>query len=129
MQPTESYTVDPTVQYGPLQVFRISEVTARHCERWYNESLCRVNTSLLRLGRLEDPFPMHTHDDSDELFFVLEGTLRIETETNAFTLRPMEGLCIPKGVLHRPVPEGVVLILMVEQDGLDPLGSAASPTA
>jgi quercetin dioxygenase-like cupin family protein len=57
----------------------------------------------------------HTHDEEDELFFILKGALRIETDGGGVTLREGEMFVVPKGIRHRPVAEEECLMMLVER--------------
>lgn len=90
---------------------------------WYNETLCQVNDSVVRLGVLEGEYHWHKHDGEDEFFYVVEGTLRIEIEGEpTVDLRPRQAYVVPKGVLHRPIAVRRVVVLMIEQAGVRPTG-------
>lgn len=90
---------------------------------WYNETLCRVNDSVVRLGVLKGEYHWHKHEEEDEFFFVVEGELIIELEDRKITLRPAQAFTVPKRIRHRPVAPGRTIVLMVEQAGIQPTGS------
>ncbi|MDG6224028.1 MAG: cupin domain-containing protein [Candidatus Thermoplasmatota archaeon] len=105
-----------------LQVIDVPDEVEKCTEKWFNETLCRVNGSLLRLGIFEGEYHWHRHEKEDELFFVLSGDLIIETERGPFHLKKDQGICVPKGVLHRPVSKERSVVLMVEEDTVNPRG-------
>jgi mannose-6-phosphate isomerase-like protein (cupin superfamily) len=76
------------VLYPPLEI--IDEKTlADSCEfRWYNQTLCQVNGSVVRLGVIEGEYHWHQHMDDDEFFYVLEGELLIDLEDRVVSLKP-----------------------------------------
>ncbi len=94
-------------------------------EDWFNQTLCKVNSSVMRIGVFNGELEMHTHEDDDELFFVLEGNVVIESENGNFELSTHEGVCIPKGVKHRPTAKERSIVLMVENESNDPRGDKA----
>ncbi len=111
-------------KYAPLEKISIADtIEGKEDEFWFNQTLCKVNGSILRIGVFEGEFPMHTHDEDDEVFFVLEGSITIETEQKSFVLGAQEGLCVPKGVMHRPIAAQRAVVLMVENDGINPFGN------
>ena len=132
--PTEyPYQIILAAKYKPLE--RIEEkLTADAARPWYNETLCQVNDSVVRLAVVEGEYHWHNHQREDEFFYVVEGRLLIDlidpqdpatTEDNPRTidLGPRQGVVIPKGIMHRPrAPERTVM-LMVETDTIRPTGS------
>ena len=90
--------------------------------RWYNQTLCKVNDSVVRLGVLQGEYHWHKHDNDDEFFFVLEGHFIIDLEDHQ--LEPRQGFVVPKGVLHRTRAPKRAVILMVETAAIVPTGDA-----
>ena len=111
------------VRYKPLEV--IDEKTlADNCpHKWFNQTLCEVNDSVVRLGVVEGEYHWHKHDEDDEFFYVVEGNLLIELQTHTVDLAPRQGIVIPKGVLHRPRAPIRTVMLMVETRNIVPTGS------
>ncbi len=110
-------------KYGYMEKMSIEDTLAGNMIPWFNQTLCKVNdSSLFRVGVFKGEFPMHKHDDTDELFFVLEGTIIVEYENKSVVLTQHEGICIPKGVMHRPIASKAAKVLMVEKEGINPLG-------
>ena len=98
------YTIHMDVQYDFLELIDVPRLIECCTEKWYNQTLCRVNDSIVRLGVFnEGEFHWHKHDDEDEFFFVLKGELFIEIEVGA-------DLCVcpkPVGVDLRVCPKSV----------------------
>jgi mannose-6-phosphate isomerase-like protein (cupin superfamily) len=125
--PTES--VDPTRydtrldnKYGYLTVVDIPREVAEHAP-WFNQTLTRVNDSVVRLGILEGEYHWHKHDDEDEFFVVLEGQLLIDVEgKGTIVLERHLGYTVPKGVVHRTRAPKKTIVLMVEAAGVTPTG-------
>jgi mannose-6-phosphate isomerase-like protein (cupin superfamily) len=90
---------------------------------WYNQTLCRVNDAVGRLGVVRGEYHWHKHDEDDEFFFVVSGQFIIDLEGRTVTLNPQEGFVVPKGVMHRPRAPERTVILMVETAGIVPTGS------
>jgi mannose-6-phosphate isomerase-like protein (cupin superfamily) len=89
---------------------------------WYNQTLCKVNESVVRLAVIQGEYHWHKHDADDEFFYVVEGRLFIDLEDGVIELAPRQGFVVPKGVLHRTrAPERTVM-LMVENSGIVPTG-------
>jgi mannose-6-phosphate isomerase-like protein (cupin superfamily) len=109
-------------QYGPLEVVDVPALIRACSHPWYNQTLCRVNDSVVRLGVVRGEYHWHKHDEEDEFFYVVEGRFLIDLEGRTVDLGPRQGLVVPKGVVHRTrAPEGAV-ILMVEGAGIVPTG-------
>ena len=89
---------------------------------WFNQTLCRVNDSVVRLGVVQGEYHWHKHDSDDEFFYVVSGQFIIDLEGTSVTLDPQQGFVVPKGVLHRPRAPQRTVILMVETANIVPTG-------
>jgi len=111
-------------QYGPLEVVDVPALIAACRHPWYNQTLCRVNDSVVRLGVVRGEYHWHKHDEEAEFFYVVEGRFLIDLEDRTVDLGPRQGFVVPQGVVHRTrAPDGAV-ILMVEGAGIVPTGDA-----
>lgn len=90
--------------------------------KWYNQTLCRVNDSVVRLGVIEGEYHWHKHDNDDEFFYVVEGKLLIDLESRTIELGPRQGFVVSRGVMHRTRAPKRTVILMVENAGIIPTG-------
>jgi len=116
------YNINLETQFSPLELIDVLALAAS-CKPWYNQTLCRVNDCVVRLGVVEGDFHWHKHDNEDEFFYVLEGRWIIELEDRTVELTPGQGYTVPRGVMHCPrAPERTVL-LMFEGAGVIPTGS------
>jgi mannose-6-phosphate isomerase-like protein (cupin superfamily) len=96
------------------------------CEfKWFNQTLCQVNESVVRYAVIEGEYHWHKHDGDDEFFFVLEGRLLIDLEDRVVELLPGQGFVVPQRVLHRTRAPQRTVILMVENKGIIPTGDPA----
>lgn len=111
------------VLYAPLQVIDVKELADASAHPWYNQTLCQVNDSVVRLGVVQGEYHWHKHDQDDEFFYVVEGTLSIDLEDRTLELGARQGVVIPKGVLHRPRAPKKTVMLMVETKNIVPTGS------
>ena len=124
------YTTNLNVLFGPLEKFGLDPIIAGVKDAWYNQTLARVNESIVRFGVMQGEYHWHEHANEDELFFVLEGRFLIDLEPEAdgitpgrvITLLPREGFVVPKGVRHRTRAPERSVILMVENAGIVPTG-------
>ena len=122
MTAESKYLIHTDVKFNPLELIDVRALHEGCQEKWYNQTLSRVNDCLIRLGVVQGEFHWHKHDNEDELFYVVEGHLFIDLEGRTVELRPQQGFMVPKGVLHRTrAPERTVM-LMIEGSGVIPTG-------
>lgn len=122
MNDKDSYSIDTSVRYKPLEIIDVPAIVGACRENWYNQTLSRVNDCVIRLGVVQGEFHWHHHDEEDELFYVIEGHLLIDLEDRTVELSPQQGFTVPKGVEHRTrAPERTVM-LMIEGGGVRPTG-------
>jgi mannose-6-phosphate isomerase-like protein (cupin superfamily) len=124
LPPPESfpYATHLNIHYKPLELVNVPELVAACRDAWYNQTLCKVNDSVVRLGVMQGEYHWHKHDDEDEFFFVLEGHFFIDLEDRVVDLAPQQGFVVPKGVVHRTRAPERAVILMVEGAGIVPTG-------
>jgi len=123
MTDDQKYKIHMEPKFESLQLFDVPLLASLCNEKWFNQTLCKVNDQLVRLGVFnEGEFHWHKHDNEDEFFFVLSGELSIELEGETVILRPHNGITVPKGVLHRPYVKEATVVLMVESDSVTPTG-------
>jgi len=121
--PNYPYATHLDVKFGPLSVVDVPALVAACKDRWYNQTLCKVNDSVIRLGVFErGDYHWHKHDNDDEFFFVLDGRFIIDLEDRSVELQPLEGFVVPKGVVHRTRAPGRAVILMAETAAIVPTG-------
>ena len=116
------YETRLNILYPALEVVEIQPLIDACQFQWYNQTLCRVNGSVVRLGVVEGEYHWHKHDDDDEFFYVVEGKLLIDLEGRTMELGPRQGTVVPKGVLHRTRAPKRTVILMVEGADIIPTG-------
>lgn len=112
------------VLFGAAHVIDVPSLVAANQHPWYNQTLCRVNESVVRLGVVQGEYHWHKHDTEDEFFYVVSGRLLIELEARTVELQPGFGFVVPKGTLHRPRAPEKTVMLMVEGAGIVPTGDA-----
>ena len=100
----------------------ISNIAAECQEKWFNQTLSRVNDCVVRLGIVQGEFHWHHHDEEDELFYVIEGRLFVDLEGRTVELCPQQGLTVPRGVEHRTRAPEQTVMLMIEGGGVRPTG-------
>jgi mannose-6-phosphate isomerase-like protein (cupin superfamily) len=122
MNEKKRYSIHTDIRFNALELIDIPQIVSDCDEEWFNQTLCRVNDCVVRLGIIRGEFHWHKHDDEDEFFYVINGRLHIDLEDRTVELSPNQAFVVPKGVQHRTrAPEGVV-ILMIEGSGVTPTG-------
>ena len=124
------YATHLDVRFPPLEKIALDPMVADVRDPWYNQTLCRVNDSVVRLGVMQGEYHWHRHEHDDEFFFVLEGRFLIDLEPAAdgvtpgrvVELGPREGFVVPKDVVHRTRAPERSVILMVETAAIVPTG-------
>jgi dTDP-4-dehydrorhamnose 3,5-epimerase-like enzyme len=118
------YATHLDIQYAPLDRVDVPALVAACTDRWYNQTLCRVNDSVVRLGVVQGEYHWHKHDNDDEFFFVIEGRFFVDLESRSVELGPQQGFVVPRGVVHRTRAPERAVILMVETADIVPMGDA-----
>ena len=116
------YVTNLNVLVPQLEVVDLAALIAACSDRWWNQTLCKVNDSVVRLGIVQGEYHWHKHDDEDEFFYVVEGRFLIDLDDRTVELAPRQGFVVPKGVRHRPRAPERTVILMVEGAGIVPTG-------
>jgi mannose-6-phosphate isomerase-like protein (cupin superfamily) len=117
------YETRLNVLYPPLQVIDEKALADACAYKWYNQTLCQVNDSVVRLGVVEGEYHWHKHDGEDEFFYVVEGQLLIDLQDLTVELAPRQGFVVPKGIVHRTRALQRTVILMVENASIIPTGT------
>jgi mannose-6-phosphate isomerase-like protein (cupin superfamily) len=116
------YVTHLNVLYPQMEVVDVPALVAACTDRWYNQTLCQVNESVVRMGVIQGDYHWHKHDDLDEFFYVVEGNFLIDLEGRTVELKPGQGFVVSKGMMHRPRSLERSVILMVEGAGIIPTG-------
>jgi mannose-6-phosphate isomerase-like protein (cupin superfamily) len=117
------YETRLNILHGPLEVVD-AKAMADACEfKWFNQTLCKVNDSVIRLGVFEGEYHWHKHDEDDEFFYVMEGKLFIDLEDRVVELSRGQGFVVPRTVVHRTRAPQRTSVLMVESAGIIPTGN------
>jgi len=116
------YNINKDIRFKPLELIDIPKMLEDCSETWFNQTLCRVNDCVVRLGIIHGEFHWHKHDEEDELFYVIEGKLLVDLEDKTFELGPQQSIMVPRGVVHRTRAPEKTAILMVEGSGVEPIG-------
>ena len=116
------YSTFLDIKFPHLEVIDIRTLVNQCSDKWYNQTLTRVNDSVVRIGIVEGEYHWHKHTNDDEFFFVLEGQLLVDLEDKTIILNPSQGITITKGVLHRTRAPKKTVMLMIENHTIQPTG-------
>ena len=122
MEKEFNYVTKLDIKYDHLERMDIPQMVKECKDKWFNQTLTKVNGSVVRLGIVEGEYHWHKHDNDDEFFFVLEGQLLVDLEDKTITLNPNEGVTVSKGVMHRTRAPKKTVMLMVETSAIEPTG-------
>ena len=107
----------------------IADKLSQFSDHWAPRIVARYNDNEVRLVKVEGEFIWHQHDDTDELFLILEGTLEMELRERTVTLEPGEMIVVPRGTEHRPCARnGEVKLLLIDPVDLPNTGDPATAT-
>jgi mannose-6-phosphate isomerase-like protein (cupin superfamily) len=116
------YATHLNILFPHLEKIDVAALAETVKDRWYNQTLCQVNGSVVRVGVMQGEYHWHKHDNDDEFFFVLDGHFIIDLEDRSIDLEPRQGFVVPKGVVHRTRAPDRAVILMVETASIIPTG-------
>ncbi|MGD8414468.1 MAG: cupin domain-containing protein [Candidatus Latescibacterota bacterium] len=122
MTDDKTYNINKDISFGGLELIDIPRLMDECDETWFNQTLCRVNDCVVRLGIIHGEFHWHKHDEEDEVFYVIEGKLLVDLEDKTFELSPRQSILVPRGVAHRTRAPEKTAILMIEGSGVEPTG-------
>lgn len=137
----QDYNIKTDVKYQPLEVVDAIGLARAGKDKWWNQTLTRVNDCVVRLGVFEGEFFFHKHDREDEYFQVMEGELLLDIEEppvayrpgdlpnvpkdvphKTVKLAPGQGFTVPRGVVHRTRAPKRTVVIMVEAATVTPTG-------
>ena len=116
------YVTKLGVRFEHHQLIDVAKIIDTCRDKWYNETLTKVNDSVIRIGIVEGEYHWHKHDRDDEFFFVLEGQLLLDFDDKTVVLNPYQGITIGHGVYHRTRAPKKTVMLMVETSDIIPTG-------
>ena len=123
------YVNHMNILHKSLEIIDVGSLVKACKDKWYNQTLCQVNDSVVRLGIVHGEYHWHKHDKEDEFFFTLDGKLILDVEGAASVeLHPQQGYVVPRGVMHRTRAPEKTVMLMIETAGIVPAGVAEPVT-
>jgi len=97
-----------------MDVVTISKKLNLFQDHWNPRIVAELNGQYVKLAKLKGAFDMHLHENEDEMFLVIKGTLKMNLESETKTIREGEFIVIPKGTLHQPVAEEEAEVMLFE---------------
>ena len=107
----------------------LAHLLTRFSDHWSQRTIGTLNDYEIKLAKLLGEFVWHAHDDTDELFLVISGTLNIQLRNRDVILKPGELFVVPKGVEHNPKADEEVSVLLLEPRGVVNTGTADTKRA
>lgn len=117
------YVTNLDIKFKHLELIDIPTIVKDCKDKWFNQTLTKVNDSVVRIGIVQGEYHWHKHDNDDEFFFVLEGQLLIDLEDKTIELNPGQGVTISKNIMHRPRAPYKTIMLMMETSAIEPTGN------
>ncbi len=109
------------------KVININKCFAMFDDTFSPKIVGELNNQLVMLVRCEgDKVPWHTHDNEDEMFFVVDGMLEVQEKDRNVTLHAGEMYIVTRGVEHRVVPQDHVKLILFEPAGIEHTGKVKS---
>ena len=122
MEQTYPYVTRLDIKFDHLETIDVNEMVRVCTDKWFNQTLTKVNDSVVRVAIVEGEYHWHKHDRDDEFFFVLSGQLLVDLEDRTIELNPNQGVTVPRGVVHRTRAPRKTVMLMVETSEIRPTG-------
>jgi mannose-6-phosphate isomerase-like protein (cupin superfamily) len=97
-----------------IEIVNLAEKFSLFSDHWRPRVVGELNGQQVKLARLKGEFVWHHHDDADELFLVIGGTLRMKLPDGEVQVAAGEFIIVPRGVKHLPVADDEVLVLLFE---------------
>lgn len=97
-----------------LSPTRLADAFDRVTEYWSPKVIGRVNDQLLKAAKLKGELVWHAHNNEDELFYIVKGSLRIDFEEGPIELSQGDFLTVPRGIRHNPVAADECWVLLIE---------------
>ena len=117
-----------STQPAPVHV-NLAEKLDAFSEHWAPKIVARYNDNEVRLVKTEGEFVWHKHDDTDELFLILEGEFDMDFRDRTVTVKPGELLIVPRGTEHRPAARrGEVKLLLIDPNDTPNTGDETTAT-
>jgi mannose-6-phosphate isomerase-like protein (cupin superfamily) len=91
------------------------KIAAELTEYWSPRVIAELDDRFVKVAKVQGSLAWHSHDAEDELFYVLQGSLKIEMEDRTVALEEGDAFVVPKGVRHNPIADAECLIMLIER--------------
>lgn len=102
------------------------KVASSLSELWSPRVIGEIDDSYIKVAKVQGEFTWHSHDDEDELFYILRGSMQIEMENETVTLIQGDMFIVPKGVRHKPYAKDECHIMLIERKSTKHTGEEIS---
>lgn len=109
-----------------MEKVNLEQKFALFAEYWSPKIVGELNGQLVKLAKFKGEFVWHHHEQEDELFLVVEGTLKIAFRDKTITVNKGEFIIVPKGIEHKPMAEEEVQVMLFEPAATLNTGNAKS---
>ncbi len=109
-----------------MEKINLKEKLSMFSEHWSPKIVAEMNDYHIKLVKIKGDFVWHNHEDTDEVFIVIEGKMKIEFEEKIVELNEGEMYVVPKGVNHKPFAESECKIMIIEPSGVVNTGNIES---
>ncbi|MEM7099235.1 MAG: cupin domain-containing protein [Pseudomonadota bacterium] len=101
-----------------IQAISFAHKLSQLSELWTPKVIARMNDYHIKVAKIDGEFVWHEHSDTDEVFIVLQGSLRIDFREGSVELKAGEMYVVPRGVAHKPSADSEAHILLMEPAGV-----------
>ena len=91
---------------------------SKFSDHWSPKIIAEMNDYQIKLVKIKGDFVWHNHEETDEVFIVIEGKMKIEFENETVELNEGEMFVVPKGAEHKPYAETECKIMLIEPRGI-----------
>ena len=110
-----------------FSVINIEEELKQVKEYWSPRIIGKVNNQYIKVAKLKGSFNWHSHEEEDELFYVVKGSMIIEFENAIVKLNEGDFYVVPKGMKHNPIAEDECRIVLIETITTKHTGNVTTP--
>tara|TARA_B100000902_G_scaffold177793_1_gene171202 strand:- start:7346 stop:7705 length:360 start_codon:yes stop_codon:yes gene_type:complete len=101
-----------------MNKINLEEKLSLFSEHWTPKIIEELNDYQIKLVKIQGEFVWHEHENTDELFLVIEGKMKIEFEDHTMNLEAGEMCVVPKGVRHKPMADNECKVMLIEPRGV-----------
>lgn len=104
-----------------------TRIAAGLSELWSPRVVAEVDDAYVKVAKVQGTLTWHAHDDEDELFYILKGSLTIEMEDRTVVLQEGDAFVVPKGVRHNPIAAEECHVMLIERKSTQHTGTEVTP--